>query len=388
MVAMMMNKSLVLFCSWTWLVAEAFVAPTTKGLPRQSSSILVDDTDKRFFARHERTRDWSLQVSKVDSPPPTWTMAMTTKASNKIQLKSYNYDGYKLTYLYKPASSAKYRNAPPMLLIHPVGIGMSSWFWERFMDEEGPAMYAVDLIGCGLNHGADAWDPNERGMSVPLAWVKACEALMQEQVLSKAPVLSSLPFASTPRYTVVAQGGLAPVGVLLTARNLDTVNTLVLTSPPTDLTTPVTEKELARNYGFFTGRFTAPVAFGLLETRRAVKFFSNLFLFENPCDDEWLDQAEAETCEAARPPVQVFNAGFCQARSYQPELQAIVESPDTRVLVLQGQGDTPRNANRQMFYEEQMGDSCRVVTLPGKNVLPWEFPRETLQAILDFVGQP
>lgn len=294
-----------------------------------------------------------------------------------VQLKSYTYDGYKLTYLYKAASPA-YRNAPPLLLIHPVGIGMSSWFWERFM-EDGPAMYAVDLIGCGLAHGADAWDPNQRGMSVPLAWVKACEALMQQKVLSK-----SLPIVSSPRYAVVTQGGLAPVGVLLTARNLHKVSHLVLTSPPTDLSTAVTESALQRNYNFFTGPLSAPLAFGLLETRRAVQFFSNLFLFDAPCDDTWLDQAAAETCPAARPPVQVFNAGFCQARSYEPELQAIRDA-NVPVLVLQGQGDTARNADRTAYYTQQLPQSA-VKTIPGKNVLPWESNQDTLQTILQFMG--
>lgn len=377
-------------------VAEAFVPrsfPLSSHHATMASVVNLDnDSIDRFTNdRHGVTR---LQVSMVDSPPTSSSTMTTTRVSKKkVQLKSYNNDGYKLTYLYKP-SSPKYRNEAPLLLIHPVGIGMSSWFWERFMEQEdSPEMYAVDLIGCGLAHGADAWDPLQRGMSVPLAWVKACEALMQEQVVGKrlpASLSSSLPFLSSPRYTVVTQGGLAPVGLLLTARNLDTVDNLVLTSPPTDLTTPVSEKALARNYNFFTGKWTAPLAFGLLETRRAVKFFSNLFLFQQPCDDEWLDQAEAETCEAARPPVQVFNAGFCQARSYQPELQALVDSVSTRVLVLQGQGDTPRNANRQDYYQQQLGHSCRVVTLPGKNVLPWESPRETLQAILGFcaAGQP
>lgn len=252
------------------------------------------------------------------------------------------------------------------------------------MEQEGPAMYAVDLIGCGLAHGADAWDPNERGMSVPLAWVKACEALMQEQVVSKS--FPSLPFLSSSQYTVVAQGGLAPVGLLLTARNLDKIGHLVLTSPPTDLTTAVTEKELARNYDFFSGPFTSPLAFGLLETRGAVKFFSNLFLFDKPCDEQWLDEAANETCDAARPPVQVFNAGFCQARSYEPELEALTKSVSTRVLVLQGEADTPRNKDRTMYYTKELDDKCEMVTLPGKNVLPWESPEETIRAIRDFVG--
>lgn len=309
---------------------------------------------------------------------------MATSTAKSAQVKSYEYDGYKLTYLYKPASP-QYRNAQPILLIHPIGIGMSSWFWERLMEQDGPALYAVDLIGCGLAHGADHWDPTIRGMSVPLAWVKACEALMQERVISK-PGAGLLHLVSPPRrYSVVAQGGLAPVGVLLAAWNTGTVGNLILTSPPTDLSTPVSQEDLAKNYGFFTGRLSAPLAFGLLESRFAVRFFSNLFLFDQPCDNEWLEKAEEEACKAARAPVQVFNAGFCQARSYDAELQTLADS-NISVLILQGQGDTARNDDRSSYYTDKLAQNCQIETIPGKNVLPWEASDETARAMRKFLG--
>eukprot|EP00977_Amphora_coffeiformis_P002224 scaffold425_cov175-Amphora_coffeaeformis.AAC.83 len=374
----MMNIALFTF-SLALATADAFIVPN-----HQTSPALKNRVSQNSDRHDDRTSaTTSLSATYVASNSPVVPAISSTTKTSKAQLKSYTYDGYNLTYLYKPASP-KYRNASPILLIHPVGIGMSSWFWERLMEEDGPAMYGVDLIGCGLAHGADAWDPNERGMSVPLAWVMACEALMQEQVLNKA--FPSLPFVSSSQYTVVAQGGLAPVGLLLTARNLDKIRHLVLTSPPTDLTTAVTEKDLARNYEFFSGRFTDPFAFGLLETRAAVKFFSNLFLFDKQCDDTWLDEAANETCQAARPPVQVFNAGFCQARSYEPELKALAKSASTRVLVLQGEADTPRNKDRTEYYTKELADKCEIVTLPGKNVLPWESSKETIRSIRDFMG--
>ena len=381
LIATIMKKALLIL-TLALAMANAFVVPN-----RQPSPVLVNRLSQNSdLGRHDdrTSTTTSLPATYVASNGPTVPSGLTTKISS-VQLKSYIYDGYNLTYLCKPASP-KYRNAPPILLIHPVGIGMSSWFWKRLMEEDGPAMYGVDLIGCGLAHGADAWDPNERGMSAPLAWVKACEALMQRQVLGKA--FPSLPFTSSSQYTVVAQGGLAPVGLLLTARNLDKIRHLVLTSPPTDLTTAVAEKELARNYEFFSSRITAPFAFGLLETRAAVKFFSNLFLFDKPCDDTWLDEAGNETCQAARPPVQVFNAGFCQARSYEPELEALANSASTRVLVLQGEADTPRIKDRTEYYTKELADKCEIVTLPGKNVLPWESPKETNRAVRDFLGLP
>ena len=77
-----------------------------------------------------------------------------------------------------------------VLLIHPVGIGISSWFWEPLLssisnmknnnvDQTSKAhYYAPNLIGCGTIEGSDAWDPNERGLCIPLGWVWGCEAFI------------------------------------------------------------------------------------------------------------------------------------------------------------------------------------------------------------------
>jgi pimeloyl-ACP methyl ester carboxylesterase len=194
----------------------------------------------------------------------------------------------------------------------------------------------------------------------------------------------SWPFAARQqrRYIVLAQGGLATVALLVAARNPNSCRALILTSPPTDLNTAVPEQELARNYAFFAGPLTSPLAFAALESRAAIRLFSNLFLFAPPgCDESWLDQTAFEISPQARPPVSVFNAGFCQARSFAPELQELTQP----LLILQGQDDEARNADRQDFYEGQVSD-CQVTTLPGKNVLPWESPVETSTAIRSFLG--
>jgi pimeloyl-ACP methyl ester carboxylesterase len=316
-------------------------------------------------------------------------------------LRKYEHDGWNLTYLYKPATSKRYQNEPPLLLVHPVGIGISSWFWERFMEawQDGPALYAVDLIGCGAQHGADAWDPNQRGLFIPLGWVKACEAVMSQQQqlpyqkqqssfsLSSFFSNSNAPFtsASPSSYSVVVQGGLAPVGVLLASRNPQTVQRLILTSPPTwrEMTTPVPEKELATNYNFLKSPLGALAFKFLLESRGAVKFFSNLFLFANKsCDETWISNCLNEACEAVRPPVQVFNAGFCFNQSYQDELQTQISQP---VLILQGDKDERTQQQRRQEYVDVMAN-CSLQTIAGKNVLPWESPLETVAAVRTFCG--
>lgn len=247
------------------------------------------------------------------------------------------------------------------------------------MDEwTGPALYAPNLIGCGISEGSDAWDPQKRGLSFPLGWAQGCEALMNEISSSSSP-LSGLPFFGKARkWTIMSQGGLAPVAVLMAARNPDRIEKLVLASPPTwkDMTSAVPEKELARNYEFLKNPVWGRLAFRLLESRGAIEFFSNQFLFSKPCDAAWLDKAEQELGLEARPPVISFNAGFCQHRSYEEELRTLPQS----TLILAGSNDKrPRED-----YSRYMKD-CRMEVLSGLNVLPWESPNETAQALKSFL---
>jgi len=345
----------------------------------------------------------SLQWSsgRIGQSPPSsssrrWSTA--TSNDNKINvgetstIKSYEYDGWKLTYrtiVDSNEDGGEHRN---VLLIHPIGIGLASWFWDPLMarirdknhetDGTDLRVYAPNLIGCGISEGSDAWDPDQRGLFVPLGWAKGCEALMN-QVRDDEFDSNDSPQQRDPRpWTIVAQGGLAPVGILLAARNPDRVAKLVLTSPPTweDVTTAVPAAELERNYNLLRSPLLGKLAFYFLEKRSFVRFFSNLFLFtrdengEACCDVEtWLDRTEGELCEEARPPVQAFNAGLCQNRSFEEELKAILR----KIVVVQGEND-----KRERSGYTQNLSNCELVVVPGTtNVVPWERP----EALLDLL---
>ena len=49
-----------------------------------------------------------------------------------VTIEEYQHKDFKLTYLYKKASPGR-ENDPPIILIHPVGIGLSSWFWKKMI---------------------------------------------------------------------------------------------------------------------------------------------------------------------------------------------------------------------------------------------------------------
>ena len=359
--------------------AHAFIRPIPPTSRRPT------DTDRRSLVVPTATCAGStVDIDSTCSPP--------------ITVERYGYDGWNLTYRYRPATPG-HESDEPLILIHPVGIGCSAWIWTKMMEEwQGGAFYAPNLIGCGLEDGNDALDPDQRGLSVPLGWVKAVEALIQEKALApptrkdtgndsdKGGILgrfrtkasNGMPPASC---TVVVQGGSAPIGVLLASRNPTVVSKLVLTSPPTwnDMTRATPEEQLAKNYNFYCS-FWGKLAFAALESRWAVRLFSNLFLFLEECDERWVDLStsrEATTIEA-RPPVAIFNSGFLQHRSYEEELRELIKQP---TLIISGSGD--KRVEKRVEYGSEM-KLCTLATLRGTNVLPWEAPTKVCEAIQTF----
>lgn len=336
---------------------------------------------------------------------PSSSSSSSAKASLKqsileTSLKEYEYDGWKLTYRFRPASHG-FENESPMLLIHPVGIGLSSWFWERLESTslDGPALIAPNLIGCGISEGSAEWDPDKRGLFIPLDWVKGCEALMnhtresndlcspsvesrnddEAKELSNSPLSVWNTFRNDQPWVVISQGGLAPIAVLLAARNPQLVGNVVLASPPQwkDMTTPMPEQSLSTNLRFFRGPL-GRLAFDVLETSWAIRLFSNLFLFGTPCDDRWIERAVQEMGRRARPPVAVFNSGFVLNKSLEKEMLTIKQP----VLLVEGFDDS---RNRQEYAEKMI--HCRISKVIGKNVLPWEQPDAFLEVVLDFVSR-
>jgi len=334
------------------------------------------------------THNFSLALKSSGNTSITANPSPSTREGleSQISIERYEHNTFKnLTYLYKKPAPGR-ENAKPIILIHPVGIGLSSWFWKKVMNDyhDNPPIYAPDLIGCGIHHGADAWKPDECGLFFPLSWVEGVEALLEAVVM---PRWRETFFVGSNGngdvgggFLVVAQGGLAPVGIMLAKRNPSQIHALMLTSPPTykDITTPIPQSELERNYNFLRSPIFGNLAFSLLENRSVIKFFSNIFLFakSRPCDEQWLDETEKEACMPARTPVQAFNAGLLQHRSFEPELKEITQT----LWVISGFGDS-RALGRQKYGSEL--NNCCLKGIDGLNVLPWENPAGVVELIKD-----
>jgi len=328
------------------------------------------------------------------SSTPNFDSNLSTSADTsnqkrfKISTKTYEYDGWTLSYKHKewdPNYSIEHKEIPPsLLLIHPVGIGLSNWFWDRVFDLWEGEVYAPNLIGCARDGLGDTWDPKTRGLFLPLDWARSCETLIREEIIEKNIEKEQ------KRCIVVTQGGLAPVGVVLAhrdaAQKIDNIQGLVLTSPPTwkDMIGFVPQDELEKNYKFLSSPILGDLAFRILEMRGAIQFFSDLFLFQDKCDEEWLNKAtfdstdnNAVTSKLLRPPVMSFNAGMLNARSFMQEMIEISQP----TLILSGEGD--KRAKDRIGYAQEM-KKCTLESLTGCNVVPWENPSGVCEAILSF----
>ena len=287
---------------------------------------------------------------------------------------TFNYNSFECSFRRKAAASG-FESQPPLLLIHPVGIGLASWFWDQFLDEwNGGEVYVPDLIGCG---DSQEWDPSEQGLFVPLDWVRQLETLWVAEI--RRPMV------------VMSQGGLAPLAIQLASRMTDNwdgqraVCGLVLASPPewTAISTGIDEAEVRRNYNQLA-TFLGPsplgtLAFNALCARFFVKFFSDLFLFaEGGADDKFLDACCVEAVPEKRYPIIAFNAGLVLQRGLYAELTALQQP----ALVLAGEsGGKPKTDEYATFVPK-----ARVERIAGKNVLPWEEPKPTCDAVARFVA--
>ena len=305
-----------------------------------------------------------------------------------LQRGSYLSGGFAVSYQRKPAAPG-FEGKPPLLLVHPLGVGLSSWFWDPFLSEwSGSEVFVPDLIGCGAS---EAWQPSERGLFVPLDWVRALEALWREEI--RRPVV------------VLAQGGLAPLAVQLATRETETwrgpraVRGIVLASPPpwAEAADGLPEAEVRRNFELLSATLGSASPLGTLGYRALcarpfVRFFSRRFLFaaaagadDDASADESLNRFVDACCAEAAPerrwPVLAFNAGLVGQRGLGDELSSL----RTPTLVLAGAADDLWPLSDDGAAYESRMPNCRAVRLAGRNALPWESARETAEAVGEFV---
>ncbi|MEH2406593.1 alpha/beta fold hydrolase [Nostoc sp.] len=288
----------------------------------------------------------------------------------------YSWQNYRCAYeVHQPINTTP--EGIPLLLIHPIGVGLSRQFWQRFCREwyntgECNSIYNPDLLGCGESDMPHvAYTPSD--------WAEQLQYFLQTVV--QKPVI------------LVVQGALLPVAIQLVQKQSNLIARLVLSGPPTWAL--MTNKSPKWQQKLLWNLLDSPLGSAFYRYARTPKFLHSfstrqLFAFDNAVDAEWLDTlfAGAEN-PASRHAVFSFLAGFWR-QDYTSHIASIGQ-PTLAVV-----GETASSIsqdNRKETPDERLAHylSClpqgRGIKINGRNVLPYESTAEFVAAIAPFINE-
>ncbi|MGC1393259.1 MAG: alpha/beta hydrolase [Coleofasciculaceae cyanobacterium] len=301
--------------------------------------------------------------------PPTASM---TNPPSEV----YTWQGYQCAYEFYPASEAA-TNSIPLLLLHPIGVGLSRYFWHRFCNEwrqagYGNAIYNPDLLGCGesdMPHAA----------YTPADWAGQLQYLIKTVI--KKPVI------------LLAQGAELTLALAVLQQDSSVVHSLVLAGPPAwaviTQETPTWQQKVTWNL------LDSPLGsafYGYARSRKFLESFSarQLFADSGKIDAQWLDTLiEGAVNPASRYAVFSFLAGFWRqdyekaiASITQPTLVVVGEQATS--ISRQGQSETPEQRIAEYLKYLPDGTACQI---SGRNVLPYESTTEFVKVVGEFIKQ-
>ncbi|MEQ9001324.1 MAG: alpha/beta hydrolase [Coleofasciculus sp. B1-GNL1-01] len=288
----------------------------------------------------------------------------------------YSWRNYRCAYDYYQPNQA---SDTPLVLLHPIGVGLSRWFWYRFCQQWYQAgysqpIYNPDLLGCGDSDMPHvAYHPTD--------WAQQLNYFLQTIV--KKPAI------------VVVQGAELPVALSL-VQLPDTSNHLkglVLSGPPSWAV--MTQETSALKHKFAWNLFDSP--FGRLfyryaRRRQFLRSFSSKQLFAEPddIDEQWLDSLrKGATDTASRHAVFSFLSGF-----WRQDYQQVIASIQQPTLVVFGEqassisreGKTETPEQRLDYYVKHFPQG-QGYTIAGRNVLPYESTAAFVSVVGDWINQ-
>lgn len=287
----------------------------------------------------------------------------------------YTWKNYRCAYEHYTPNVREAQDSTPLLLIHPIGVGLSRRFWHRFCHawyQSGRTnpIYNPDLLGCGeseMPHIA----------YTPADWAEQLQHFLQTVI--QKPV------------TLVVQGALLPVALetvrLQTQPNQ--IQKLVLASPPAMAL--MTQATGVRQQKFTWNLLDSPLGTAFYFYARRPQFLSSfstrqLFASSDRVDDQWLDllvkgAANPASCHA----VFSFLAGFWR-QNYQAAIAAIAQP----TLVVVGDRTSSISKGKQDTPDQRLADYLKClpqgkgVKISGRNVLPYESTSEFTATLAAF----
>ncbi|NET72061.1 MAG: alpha/beta hydrolase [Sphaerospermopsis sp. SIO1G2] len=263
----------------------------------------------------------------------------------------------------------------PILLIHPIGVGLSRLFWRRFCTEwyntnHGNIIYSPDLLGCGESD-------NPRKAYTPIDWAEQLQHFLQTVV--KTPVI------------VISQGGLLPVTIELVKLEPNLIKGLVLSGPTSWAV--ITKNANKSRQRILWNIFDSPIGnafFRYARTRNFLQSFSikRLFAESKNVDDEWLNTLIGDAKNmTGRYAVFAFLAKFWQ-RDYSSDLAGIqkptfvVFGNKSSAISKEGKNET---ADDNLIKYLHCLPQAQGTKIKGRNVLPYESTVDFVEAISPFI---
>lgn len=288
----------------------------------------------------------------------------------------YSWQNYRCAYeVHQPINTTS--EGIPLLLIHPIGVGLSRRFWQRFCREwystgQRNLIYNPDLLGCGESE-------MPRIAYTPSDWAEQLQSFLQTVV--QKPVI------------LVVQGALLPVAIQLVQKESNLIAGLVLSGPPPWAL--MTNKPPEWQEKFLWNVLDSPFGSAFYRYARTPKFLRSfsirqLFASENAVDAEWLNTllTGAEN-PASRHAVFSFLAGF-----WRDDYTSFIASIGQPTLAVMGKTSSSISQdNKKETPDERLAHylAClpksRGIKINGRNVLPYESTAEFVAAIAPFINK-
>jgi pimeloyl-ACP methyl ester carboxylesterase len=288
--------------------------------------------------------------------------------------KFYTWQNYRCVYeVHHPTNLNS--DVIPLLLIHPIGVGLSRKFWQRFCREwyhqgHDHPIYHPDLLGCGESD-------MPRVAYTPSDWAEQLHYFLKTVVQKLV--------------TIIVQGALLPVAIKLVQKEPQLIHSLVMAGPPA--WSIITKQSSVWQQKVAWNLFDSPFGNAFYRYARTPQFLRSfsirqLFASDQAVDGEWLNTlvAGAENI-ASRHAVFSFLAGFWR-QDYSSDIAAI--NQPTLVCV----GDTASSISKEGKQEtpdERLADYLASlpqgsgIKLAGRNVLAYESTAEFVAAIASFI---
>lgn len=266
------------------------------------------------------------------------------------------------------------KGIPPLLLIHPVGVGLNHRFWDRFIEcwAQRGVVRAPDLLGC-------APGPSQPRPLTPQHWAQALRSDLL--ALNTAAVL-------------VVQGGSLPIALELLKLEPAACAGLVMVGPPGWRVMGEPAKrwlQVLLWHGLFQG-LSGRLFWRWARREAFLRSFSikELFADSGAVDHEWIAMLRDESADPiTRWAVFAFLAGFWRG-NYHQQMQAIT-IPTLALFGDQASGIS--RSGRRDTTERKLADYSAAIdqlttaVIPGRNVLPYEASQPCVEAISRWAHQ-